>query len=60
MQEEPIYENMLKAMSRDRQKIVEIKTVIEKISEEEDQDNPIIPDDFKELWRVFEEVYKKK
>lgn len=59
-QEEPIYENMLKAMSRDRQKIVEIKTVIEKISEDEDQHNPIIPNEFKELWKVFEEVYKKK
>jgi HKD family nuclease len=59
-QEEPIYENMLKAISRDRQKIIEIRNVIEKISEEEDQVNPIIPPDFKQLWSIFEEVHKKK
>jgi HKD family nuclease len=59
-QEEPIYENMLKAISRDREKITEIGNVIEKISEEEDHSNPIIPPDFKLLWSIFEEVHKKK
>jgi HKD family nuclease len=58
-QEEPIYENMLKAISRDRQKIGEIKSVIEKISEEDDDFNPIIPSDFKQLWSIFEQVIKK-
>jgi hypothetical protein len=28
--------------------------------EEESEDKPIIPGDFKKLWDVFEEVYQKK
>lgn len=58
--EEPIYENMLKAISREPEKLMEIKTVIEKISEEEDPKSPIIPKDFKDLWNVFNEAYKSK
>lgn len=57
---EPIYENMLKAVSREPQKLAEIRKVIEKISEEENKEQPIIPEDFKNLWNVFEEAQKNK
>lgn len=57
---EPIYENMLKAVSRNPQKLAEMKKVIKKISEEENKDQPIIPEDFKNLWNVFLEVQKNK
>ena len=59
-QEEPIYENMLKAISREPEKLAEIKKVMDKLSEEENKETPIIPDDFKELWNVFEETQQKK
>jgi len=52
--EEPIYENMLKAISREPEKLKEIKQVMEKISAEEDAEVPIIPEDFKQLWQTFE------
>jgi hypothetical protein len=55
-QEEPIYENLLKAISRDPEKLEEIKKVMDKLSEEENKDQPIIPEDFKKLWNVFEET----
>jgi hypothetical protein len=55
-QEVPIYENMLKAISREPEKLVEIKKVMDKLSEEENKDQPIIPEDFKILWNVFEET----
>jgi len=54
--EEPIYENMLKAISREPEKLNEIKKVMDKISEEENESEPIIPTDFKSLWIVFEET----
>lgn len=57
---EPIYENMLKAVSREPQKLTEIRKVIEKISEEENKEQPIIPEDFRNLWNVFEEAQKNK
>ena len=57
--EEPIYENMLKAVSREPEKLAEIKKVMDKLSEEEDKETPIIPEDFKELWNVFDETQKK-
>jgi hypothetical protein len=59
-QEEPIYENMLKAISREPEKLSEIKKVMDKLSEEENKDQPIIPEDFKSLWNVFEETHQKK
>ena len=59
-QEEPIYENMLKAISREPEKLAEIKKVMDKLSEEENMDQPIIPQDFKNLWNVFEETHNKK
>jgi len=58
-QEEPIYENMLKAISRDPQKLLEIKKVMDKINEEEINGESIIPVDFKNLWNVFEETNRK-
>lgn len=58
-QEEPIYENMLKAISREPEKLMEIKKVMDKLSEEENTDEPIIPEDFKMLWNVFAEIHKK-
>ncbi len=54
-QETPLYENMLRAASRQPEKLKEIKNVIDKINEEE-KDNTIIPPDFKRLWEVFEKV----
>lgn len=57
--EEPIYENMLKAVSREPEKLAEIKKVMDKLSEEENKETPIIPEDFKELWNVFDETQKK-
>lgn len=59
-QEEPIYVNMLKAISREPEKLSEIKKVMDKLSEEENKDQPIIPEDFKSLWNVFEETYQRK
>lgn len=56
--EEPIYENMLKAVSREPEKLAEIKKVMDKLSEEENKETPIIPEDFKELWNVFDETQK--
>lgn len=53
-QEEPIYENMLKAISREPEKLKEIKEVMEKIMAEDHQEVPIIPQDFKLLWETFE------
>jgi len=58
--EEPIYENMLKAVSREPEKLAEIKKVMDKLSEEENKETPIIPQDFKELWNVFDETQRKK
>jgi len=58
--EEPIYENMLKAVSREPEKLAEIKKVMDKLSEEENKETPIIPQDFKELWKVFDETQRKK
>lgn len=57
--EEPIYENMLKAISREPEKLAEIKKVMDKLSEEENKETPIIPEDFKELWNVFDETQQK-
>lgn len=59
-QEEPIYENMLKAISREPEKLAEIKKVMDKLNEEENKEEPIIPEDFKTLWNVFEEAHQKK
>lgn len=56
--EEPIYENMLKAVSREPEKLAEIKKVMDKLSEEENKEIPIIPQDFKELWNVFDETQR--
>ncbi|SET12638.1 hypothetical protein SAMN05444285_10699 [Draconibacterium orientale] len=57
--EEPIYENMLKAISREPEKLTEIKTVMDKLSEEGNGEESIIPEDFKTLWRIFEEIKLK-
>lgn len=57
--EEPIYENMLKAVSREPEKLAEIKKVMDKLREEENKETPIIPEDFKELWNVFDETQQK-
>jgi hypothetical protein len=54
--EEPIYENMLKAISREPEKLAEIKKVMDKLSEEDINETPIIPDDFKDLWNVFDQT----
>jgi len=51
---------MLKAISREPEKLAEIKKVMDKLSEEENQEEPIIPEDFKNLWKVFEEAHQKK
>lgn len=56
--EEGIYENMLKAASREPHKLAEIKEVIERLSQEDDHQIPIIPDDFKALWQVFESIQR--
>lgn len=58
--EEPIYESMLKAISRDPEKLEEIRRIMDKLSEEEDGKEPIIPKDFRELWSVFEEAKKAR
>lgn len=58
--EEPIYENLLKAISREPEKLKEIKKVMEKLSDEENKESPIIPDDFKDLWNIFDEIQQKK
>jgi hypothetical protein len=58
--EEPIYENMLKAISREPKKLVEIKDVMDKLREEENSETPIIPNDFRELWDLFDEVQQKR
>jgi hypothetical protein len=55
-QETPVYENMLKAASRHPEKLKEIKSIMDRINEEEDSANGIIPTDFKKLWSVFEQT----
>ncbi|MDN3585015.1 phospholipase D family protein [Mucilaginibacter flavus] len=54
LQEEPIYENMLKAISREPQKLLEIRQVMEKIASEDTDAVSIIPANFKVLWDIFE------
>lgn len=58
--EEPIYENLLKAASRQPERLVEIKNVMDKLSQEESKDKPIIPDDFRRLWDIFDKLEVKK
>ncbi|MBK8368177.1 MAG: hypothetical protein IPL10_12375 [Bacteroidetes bacterium] len=57
--ETPVYENMLKAVSRQPEKLKEIKNVIDRINEEGDSADGIIPPDFKKLWSVFEQTQEK-
>lgn len=54
--EEAIYESMLKAASREPHKLSQLKEVIERLSQEDDSQQPIIPEDFKALWQVFESI----
>jgi hypothetical protein len=56
--DEAIYENMLKAASREPHKLSEIKEIMERLSQEDDHTTPVIPDDFKALWQVFESAQR--
>jgi len=59
--EEPLYENMLKAVSRNPEKLDEIKKVMERLKNEgEKEKRSIIPEDFEALWNMFEEIRRKK
>jgi hypothetical protein len=58
--EEPLYENMLKAISRNPAKLEEIKKVMDKLDQEENKDAPIIPKDFRELWSVFDKIQQNR
>lgn len=58
--ESPIYENMLQAVSREPEKLKEIQNVMETIEKEENETNTIIPEDFRKLWSVFENVNQKE
>ena len=58
--EEPLYENMLKAISRNPTKLEEIKKVMDKLDQEENKDAPIIPEDFRELWSVFDKIQQNR
>jgi len=50
-----LYEKMLKAAAHSPQKFEDIKKIMELIS-----DDSIIPDGFKELYKVFEKVVSKR
>ena len=58
--EVPLYENMLKAISRNPAKFEEIKKVMDKLDQEENKDAPIVPEDFRELWSVFDKIQQNR
>ena len=49
-----LYENMLKTVARDPERLKEIERVIKLIDDQE-----IIPEDFNELYQVFSQAAKK-
>ena len=51
---------MLRAISRDPEKLKEMKEVMDRLVVEEDGKEPIVPEDFKTLWSVFEETSRLK
>jgi len=53
---QPLFEDLLKASSRDRGKLREIDKVIQQL-QNTDEDK-MIPEDFKKFWKIFQEVLK--
>ena len=53
---QPLFEDMLKASSRDPEKLYEIETVIKQL--QNTGIDEIIPEDFIKFWKVFQEAIK--
>lgn len=56
--EEPIFESLLKAYSRNKEKLMEIDELITTMSKDDDNSSKIIPDDFMKIWNVFKQAIR--